>query len=396
MAEKGGTKVLVIFTICIVLISIMLAGCTSTTAPSKNPNNPFIAINQNEDAYVTWHIYDSGDYINKYVKIDVNGHKTKEKTISKGNFYKYKLIIDSKENLNFFLYSPSYIRYIKIDNKDTKLFEKNIAISEYHEDRSTITKLFDATLDKDENIHIIGMNTNLTTSYAKISSSGDIIASRLLKNFIKNIPFEFKTITIRINMIIDQEYKIHCVWQNGYNTFDTTTGIVGAFNKTLSGNVIKIGSKGNIHILRDGSYKKLSKNGTFLMQEKIKNITKIQNYPVIEDDNGNYIYLGENGCVDKDNNVHIVSKKVETEHTGRYEYDYYTIYYTKILKNGIVYIDNMVIDTDTVQNNNENSYTQKFCFYSMIITGLMIIVAILILYLSSRINNKKVKKIKNN
>ena len=392
---KWIRKRIVISIICILLYTITFSGCISpndfpisSEEPTKNPHDPRIVINPDDDARVTWITFISGKHHINYERIFTDNNKSK--IIYKKHLFISKLIIDSEGYLYFFSTGGGDIEYFKMNDNGNIIFNKTIPNSEYNADTLTSTNRFDITIDKEDNIHIIWINTNLTASYTKLNNNGTILISKWLKNFIKNIPILYHSLNIKMYAIIDSQFIFHCVWQNGYNTFDTNQYITGKINKTLSGSAIKTDSLGNIYI-RSGKYvKKIDSNGTFLFKENLSDLRVIPGYPVIEGEDGNYIYLGENGCIDSNNNFHIVTERVETKSgIGRDEYDYHTIYYSKIGKNGTVIIDNMIIDSDDDSNLEKTKDAIEFVILSLLIAVPVVFIIIILKFKKSNKTRRK-------
>jgi hypothetical protein len=87
----------------------------------------------------------------------------------------------------------------------------------------------------------------------------------------------------------------------------------------------------------------------------LSNVTVIPNYPVISDDNSNLLYLGDDGCVDSDNDVHIISKL----EGGDTNFEEARLQYTKLDKTGTKLIESKTIATHNTGYDNPAIFDPK-------------------------------------
>ena len=398
MAEKGETKIIAISTICIMLISIGLCGCITSTdlgitpdEPTKHPQNPIITVDNNGTAYILWNIYLSGKYYLKFIAITKDGKKINEKTICETDVRFPKLVKDTNENFHILFDDGSIsYHYLKIDNKGEILIEKSLKeINSYSE--QLWGEHFDFSIDMNNNLYILCLLQNNNILYVKLDSFGEVLNIENLGNFIKNISDLRVTGYSSIHIGIDSHGILWAIWLTGSNTYNINSSEIGGINKTLSGNAIKVGVSGNIYILSGNYIKKLNNSGILLNNKPIQEVTPINNYPIVKDDDGKLIYLRDNGCVDN-NNVHLVTEKIETKILGSGHYqtegNFHTLYYSKIDSNGSKLIDKMIIDTDGKPEDYEfNILNSMPCL--LLITISLIFIIIIILYIF-----QKVKKIR--
>ena len=383
-------KKIIVISICLILISIIFSGCISVSdvvppdKPSKHPTDAVITMDNDGNIYFLWRIYSSGRYYLLYDAIDKNGTKLIEKEVMTERFMTFpKIIKDSNGFFHFFYVGLNEsLGYLKINNKFEIIINKTIVSELFNGEKGSFdtSKLYDVAIDKYDNLHILWFITNFKTSYQKLSSTGEVLGSRNLGKFITNITKYLGMVDFSFYSTINTNNIIWTIWASAGNTYDTKTNVIEGVNKILSGSAIKTDSLGNIYI-RSGKYvKKIDSNGTFLFKENLSDLRVIPDYPVIEGEDGNYIYLGENGCIDSNNNFHIVTERVETKSgIGRDEYDYHTIYYSKIGKNGTVIIDNMIIDSDDDSNLEKTKDAIEFVILSLLIAVPVVFIIIIIL-----------------
>lgn len=353
----------------LVLITICFSGCISPSefvlspeGPTKNPSDPTIGVDLNNNVHIVWMwMADSSIW---YTKINPDGKTlvyNKMLFTSSADLGYPRIMIDSAGNINLFLLSRGGIHYTKIDNNGNVLINNSFVAFQptYSKDFGSSSNVWDVLIDKNDNIHMLWLEENSTGNYScryiKMNTYGKIVVNVSVENFFGDEPITLCSGTLTIyhfylSSAIDSKNVLHILWNKGYNTLNSTNYTSGNVNKTLYGDVIKVDSRDNLYIHSSNNHTKIDRNGTVLVSDSLSNVSVIQGYPVVIGDDGNYIYLGENGYVDSNNNVHIVSEEVKEkiwEQGRHYEpFWFYTIYYSKIDSNGTILVDEMVIDTD--------------------------------------------------
>ena len=90
----------------------------------------------------------------------------------------------------------------------------------------------------------------------------------------------------------------------------------------------------------------LSFNGTLLINiTPLKNIAVTSDLPVITGHNGSFLYLGDNGIVDLNNNIHIISSSDSCSDKSA------NLLYTKLNRTGTKLIENLTIATHDKKKN---------------------------------------------
>lgn len=397
-------KRILIGMMCLVLLTVGFSGCISPSGgQTKNPSEPTIGVDLNNNVHIVWMwMADSSIW---YTKISPDG-----KMLVHGKMLFPKLtggdprtVIDSGGDIYLFLSGrDSAFHYTKLDNNGNVLINNSFITYRptYSKDFDISSRMWDVLIDKNDNIHMLYLEENSTGNYSchyvKMNTQGEILANLAIENFFGDEPITLclGTLTIYhfyLSSAIDSKNVLHILWNKGCNTLNSTNYTSGNVNKTLYGDAIKVDSKDNLYIRSSNNYTKIDKNGTVLLFDSLSNVSVIPGYPAVEDDEGNYIYLGDNGCVDSDNNIHIVWHGVETRWRGKTlttsegPVDYYTVYYSKLDGNGNIIIEKKVIDAD--EKPGETMFTTLF----LITIGIIIIVgtAITIILLVKHRKHKK-------
>ncbi len=300
---------------------ILLSGCLDNEKKKDetSPRNASFFVDNNgitivwtnfdpDDLYKTID-YDNKNYVREYSRINHDGILEIDREIFTNfpNSYRSNnFVIDSKGNFHVISYeieditiepSPTYLSYVKYDPNLNVIIPPTRLVSS----ENTILSPPDVVIDKDDNIYITW-----------IVGSGNI---RLFK--------------------IDT---------NGYKLTDEIiiTNDQGGRNRYP---LITIGSKNNIYVKwekeGEGSYyKKLSTNGVVLQNSSfLPQVSIVKGYPIIQDDSGKLLYLDEDGTIDSNNHVHVITRKINDER-GHY---FCEISYNKFNLSGSISIKNFTI-----------------------------------------------------
>lgn len=132
-------------------------------------------------------------------------------------------------------------------------------------------------------------------------------------------------------------------WMNGSFLMKLTTDGDKVFDKKLHNRTeyevtITMGSDNQVYLSWDECtrlqcfrhFMKLDTDGDILTDgTNVSLVTPVPGFPIVVDDNGEYVYLGDDGAMDSDNNIHIVRG-------GRD----YNLFYTKITNMGEIGTNN--------------------------------------------------------
>ncbi len=135
-------------------------------------------------------------------------------------------------------------------------------------------------------------------------------------------------------------------WMNGSFLMKLTTDGDKVFDKKLHNRTeyevtITMGSDNQVYLSWDECtrlqcfrhFMKLDADGNVLTDRtNVSLVTPVPGFPIVVDDNGKYVYLGDDGAMDSDNNIHIVRG-------GRD----YNLFYTKITNMGEIVTNNSQI-----------------------------------------------------
>lgn len=159
-------------------------------------------------------------------------------------------------------------------------------------------------------------------------------------------------------VVVDSNNNIHVLWLNidedstmsiYYTKFNSNfTYLIeprklfdNPPNVTVNRFDIAIDQMDCIHILYGELYAKIDVNGNVITQDIILNsISLYPEYPIIKLEDGELVFLGRNGVVDSENNVHIISFKEILK--GNVSSNY--INYTKITPDGSIQVDKQIGD----------------------------------------------------
>jgi hypothetical protein len=231
--------------------------------------------------------------------------------------------------------------YTTIDNQGNILVNKKILVNETFPNATSDARDYAIAVDSNKDIHILYVqNLQPAIFYTKITNDGNVL--------IPKIPVGRGT---RPKLVIDSNNYLHMVW------YDGTTAYTGRYkrldgdgNTLVEHNItnvypslhIGIDSNNYIHITgfkydTGATYEGkayyiyhgiLDSNGTILDTKIfISNASAIDEYHMIEDDNGRLIYLEDKGTVDIDSNIHLIWLN-----NG--------IWYKKLNRNGTILINN--------------------------------------------------------
>ena len=294
------------FTLIVIITALIVSGCT-TSSYSKSVNNsacirPSITSDKKDNANIAWQTEDNDNFHDNHVyfaKINSLGDIVHKEEIGYIVSTDYSPSIGIDNNLNIFVaYSNSvnnqmdvyYSKFIFKENTSIK----NIQLTDTIYEAGAPILLCD-----DNSIHIIWMDKRDLYSkselyYSKIDLNGE------WKIKDKRLTFNMERTYLR-NMIIDKNNSIYILNE----------------------------------IEKKGEYLlKIDSNGIVIQNETIiSSVVVIPDYQIVTDDNGNLIYLANNGIVDSNNDVHIITSSSAS------------LLYTKLNRTGTKLIENKTIAT---------------------------------------------------
>lgn len=191
----------------------------------------------------------------------------------------------------------SFIYYLKMSEGE----QIEVPLKQLTNDRVLCVGLNIAVNNKD-NIQIIYLSdrdSNFDIYYFKLNNNGEILVKN--KQLTKN-----QDINGRPFMLIDENDNIHITWEN---------------------------SKDRILY-----YMKINDTGSIIInQTPLMNLTKILGYPIVTDNEGQFLFLRDYGICDSMNFTHIISTNAE------FYQKYPIIHYTKIDSSGSKLIENKTL-----------------------------------------------------
>jgi len=279
-------------------------------------NNPTIDIDSANNACIIWEKEDEANTDHKafYSKINKNAIKVIDNR-DIGDLH------SSKDGPSFALdrHNDIHLVYQDIRNEQLDVYYKKLDSEGkiiFNDIQITNTKDYSWTpviaVDTNENVFIvweqgISLNAKSQLSYVKSSNSRDLIIE-----------------ASQITFLNDSQYN--------YNS------------------LIRMDSDNNIHVPFDNDgtqwYIKIANIGSILIPEcPLSTIATIPNSPIISDNNGNLLYLDDNGIVDSNNNIHIITSNSAS------------LLYTKLNRTGAKLFENKTIATHDMKKNYDHGPT---------------------------------------
>ena len=313
-------KIIIVSFICFSFV-IPLSGCIfNKNAPEQTfPSIPAIGIDSTGQMIIVWTEFptkgesqewdfldfEKNRYPRKYSIIDEYGKIVIDKKTLPDfpkMFLPGSIVIDKNDNICFFSLAVyrtlnQSIEFVKYSKTGEKLANDTIIVP-----NQQALALPRVTINTNDEISLLwqkGYHNDGCLFYLKIDSNGNKLCNEIM------ITQDSEWYSLSSQIFSDPSNNIHITWQ-------------------------KLG--------KTEYYIKLLNNGNVIGNETpMKNITKITGYPIIEDSSNNLLYVGNNGVVDSDNNIHIFSQK-ENENYKQKNY-----IYNKIDNIGSIIVDNLTV-----------------------------------------------------
>ena len=275
-----------------IILIIVFAGCINQPNSPKNNNlnqtsRPTIFLDDDNQLSIVWMKYD--DALNTRSDIEIN-----------------------------------YPRYISIIDNDGNYLIKSKEIIEYPKRFLYYNFLKDA----EGNYHFISLKFKNSTEGALFYTKFDtnlkqiVLETQLSEyDYLKGFPELAINSDDEINIIWEQPFDKGEIYfkkiDNNGNDLIKTVDISNDQDNVDTNPFILVDTSNAIHIKwrkKDigNYYMKLSNDGRILINATpLEAVAVLPGYPVVRDDLGNLLYLGDYGVVDSKNNIHIYSQEFE-------------------------------------------------------------------------------------